>query len=238
MNAPFQATRWTLIARSRGGGTSAKAALSDLCAAYYAPVVAFLRSEGRTEDAARDLAHGFFARLLEGGRLEQAEEGRGRFRSYLLGALKHFLSDQRDHAMAAKRGGGVEHAPIEDTGEGSAPGLQIEDARIPAPDAAFDRQWAISLLDSALRDLEAEMTADNKQRAFELLKPWLTGDPEAASQASISGELTMSVDAVKQAVLRLRKRFRALVKKRIADTVEGTAQADEEFQHLMSALRR
>ncbi|MES2596124.1 MAG: ECF-type sigma factor [Verrucomicrobiota bacterium] len=237
MNSPFQATRWTLIARSRGGDTSAKAALSDLCAAYYAPVVAFLRSEGRTDDAARELAHGFFARLLEGGSLEQAEEGRGRFRSYLLGALKHFLSDQRDRTMAAKRGGGAEHTPLDAFGEGSAPGLQIEDAKVATPDAAFDRQWAISLLDSALRDLEAEMLTEGKQSAFVLLKPWLTGDPEAASQASIAEALQMSVDAVKQAVLRLRKRFRALVKKRIADTVEGTAQADEEFQHLMSALR-
>ncbi|GEP44230.1 RNA polymerase sigma factor [Brevifollis gellanilyticus] len=238
MNSPFQATRWTLIARSRGGDTSAKAALSDLCAAYYAPVVAFLRSEGRTDDAARDLAHGFFARLLEGGKLEQAEQGRGRFRSYLLGALKHFLSDQRDRSTAAKRGGGAEHTPIDNTSESSSPGLQIQDDKMSAPDAAFDRQWAISLLDSALRDLDAEMMTEGKQRAFELLKPWLTGDPEAESQANIAKELGMSVDAVKQSVLRLRKRFRALVKKRIADTVEGSAQADEEFQHLMSALRR
>lgn len=238
MTSPFQATRWTLVVRSRGGDTSAKAALSDLCAAYYAPVVAFLRSEGRTDDAARELAHGFFARLLEGGSLENAEQGRGRFRSYLLGALKHFLFDQRDRAMAAKRGGGAEHTPIEAPGRTSAPGLQIEDARVPAPDAAFDRQWAISLLDCALRGLEAEMTAEGKQRPFELLKPWLTGDAEAASQASIGEELGMSVDAVKQSVLRLRKRFRAQMKRHIADTVEGAAQADEELQHLMAALRR
>jgi len=238
MTSPFQATRWTLVVRSRGGDTSAKSALSDLCAAYYAPVVAFLRSEGRTDDAARELAHGFFARLLEGGSLEQAEQGRGRFRSYLLGALKHFLLDQRDRARAAKRGGGAEHAPLEASDDSSPAGLQIADASAPAPDAAFDRQWAISLLDSALRDLEAEMIADGKQRPFELLKPWLTGDAEAASQASIAEELGMSVDAVKQSVLRLRKRFRTQMKRHIADTVEGSAQADEELQHLMAALRR
>lgn len=238
MTSPFQATRWTLVVRSRGGDTSAKSALSDLCAAYYAPVVAFLRSEGRTDDAARELAHGFFARLLEGRSLEQAEQGRGRFRSYLLGALKHFLLDQRDRATAAKRGGGVEHAPLEAPGDSSAPGFQIADTSVPAPDAAFDRQWAISLLDGALRALEAEMIAEGKQRPFELLKPWLTGDAEAASQASISEELGMSVDAVKQAVLRLRKRFRAQMKRHIADTVEGAAQAEEELQHLMAALRR
>jgi hypothetical protein len=107
-----------------------------------------------------------------------------------------------------------------------------------APDSDFDRQWAISLLDSALRDLESEMSAEGKSAMFALLKPWLTGDADAASQASIADTLGMSADAVKQSVLRLRKRFRALVKKRIADTVEGEAQAEEELQHLMSALRR
>jgi len=237
MTSPFQATRWTLVSRSRGGDTEAKLALSELCEAYYEPVVVFLRREGRGDDAARELAHGFFARLLEGGALERAEQGRGRFRSYLLGALKHFLADQKDHAMAAKRGGGVTHEPVESPGSTSAPGLQIADTHAAAPDAAFDRQWAISLLASALNDLEAEMLADGKARLFELLKPWLTGDADAASQSSIADELSMSTDAVKQSVLRLRKRFRALVKKRIADTVEGSAQADEEFQHLMAALR-
>lgn len=238
MTSPFQATRWTLVNRSRGDDTSAKAALSDLCEAYYAPVIVFLKREGRSEDAARELAHGFFARLLEGGALENAEQGRGRFRSYLLGALKHFLADQRDHVMAAKRGGGMEHTILDSPGSTSAPGLQIADSHMTAPDAAFDRQWAISLLGSALRDLESEMSAENKQHSFELLKPWLTGDAEAAGQACIAESLGMSTEAVKVAVHRLRKRFRTLVKKRIADTVEGAAQADEEFQHLMAALRR
>ncbi|MEQ1751680.1 MAG: ECF-type sigma factor, partial [Prosthecobacter sp.] len=189
MTSPFQATRWTLVIRSRGDDTSAKAALSDLCEAYYAPVIVFLKREGRGEDAARELAHGFFARLLEGGALENADQERGRFRSYLLGALKHFLTDQRDHAMAAKRGGGVEHTELDSPGSTSAPGLQMADSHMTAPDAAFDRQWAISLLDSALRDLEAEMLAESKQRSFELLKPWLTGDAEAASQASVAESL-------------------------------------------------
>jgi DNA-directed RNA polymerase specialized sigma24 family protein len=238
MTSPFQATRWTLVSRSRGDDASAKAALSELCAAYYEPVVVFLRREGRGDDAARELAHGFFAGLLEGGALRNAEEQRGRFRSYLLGALKHFLADQRDRAMAAKRGGGVEHFQVDADATTSAPGLQIADLHAAAPDAAFDRQWAISLLASALSDLEKEMLADGKRRLFEELKPWLTGDADAACQASIAEMLEMSTEAVKQSVLRLRKRFRALVKKRIADTVEGTAQAEEEFQHLMAALRQ
>ncbi len=238
MTSPFQDTRWTLVSRSRGADVMAKTALSELCAAYYEPVVVFLRSEGRTDDAARELAHGFFARLLEGGRLERAEQERGRFRSYLLGALKHFLADQRDRAMAAKRGGGVDHLQVDVDASTSAPGLQIVDANATAPDAAFDRQWAISLLASALNDLESEMVEEGKQVLFERLKPWLTGDVGADSQASVAESLEMSADAVKQTVHRLRKRFRVLVKKRIADTVEGSAQAEEEWQHLMAALRQ
>jgi DNA-directed RNA polymerase specialized sigma24 family protein len=238
MTSTFLDTRWTLVSRSRGDGTVAKAALSDLCAAYYEPVVVFLRREGRGDDAARELAHGFFARLLEGGNLDLAEQARGRFRSYLLGALKHFLADHRDHAMAAKRGGGVDHLQVDADASTSALGLQIVDANVTAPDTAFDRQWAISLLASALNDLESEMIEDGRQMLFERLKPWLTGDTGPDSQASASESLGMSTDAVKQSVHRLRKRFRALVKKRIADTVEGGAQADEEFQHLMAALRQ
>jgi DNA-directed RNA polymerase specialized sigma24 family protein len=238
MTSPFQDTRWTLVSRSRGADVMAKTALSELCAAYYEPVVVFLRSEGRTDDAARELAHGFFARLLEGGRLERAEQERGRFRSYLLGALKHFLADQKDHVMAAKRGGGVDHLQVDAEASTSAPGLQIVDANATAPDAAFDRQWAISLLASALSDLESEMVRDGKQALFERLKPWLTGDAGADHQANAAESLEMSADAVKQAVHRLRKRFRALVKKRIADTVEGSAQAEAEWQHLMAALRQ
>ncbi len=237
MTSPFQATRWTLVVRSRGDDTPAKAALSELCEAYYEPVVVFLRREGRGDDAARDLAHGFFARLLEGGALEQAEQVRGRFRSYLLGALKHFLADQRDHGMAAKRGGRVEHVSVDVDASTSAPGLQVADSGVAGPDAEFDRQWAISLLDSALRDLESELTAEGKAAVFDLLKPWLTGDADAASQSNIGEALGISTDAVKVSVHRLRKRFRALVKKRIADTVEGAAQAQEEWQHLMAALR-
>ena len=107
----FHPTRWTLVLRASGGGAEAEAALSDLCAAYYAPVVAFLRRDGRGEDAAREKAHAFFASVLASG-VGAPERERGRFRSYLLGALKHFLSKHRDAALAEKRGGGAEHIPL------------------------------------------------------------------------------------------------------------------------------
>src|SRR6185503_10752876 len=103
----FAATRWTLVLRARGESVEARAALSELCEAYYQPVLRFLRREGREEDAARELAHEFFSRILESGGFDEADPGRGRFRSYLLGALKHFLADQRKREHRLKRGGGV-----------------------------------------------------------------------------------------------------------------------------------
>jgi hypothetical protein len=120
----------------------------------------------------------------------------------------------------------------------SAPGVQFIDPNAATPDAAFDRQWAITLLESALRDLESEMIAENKGRVFELLKPWLTGDAEALNQAVVADELGMKSETLKVQVYRLRKLIRAAGRKRIADTVSGATQASEELQHLMAALRR
>ncbi len=109
----FAATRWTLVLRAKGEDTAARAALSELCAAYYAPVVAFLRPRSASDDAARERAHAFFAQVLEGRALTGADPARGRFRSYLLGALKHFLADARDRSATAKRGGGIEPVPLD-----------------------------------------------------------------------------------------------------------------------------
>jgi len=236
MTSSFQPTHWTLVVRSQGGDTTAKAALSELCTTYYTPVIAFLKREGRSEDTAREIAHGFFQKLLAGGALEKADQERGRFRSYLLGALKHYLTDQRDRTMAAKRGGGVEHIYWNTPSSTSAPGLQLTDEKSVPPDLAFDRQWAITVLDDTLHDLKSEMRSEGKIDLFKLIKPWLTGDADATSQASIAAQLGMSADSVKTAVHRLRKRFRTLMKKRISDTLEDSAQTEEELTHLKMAL--
>jgi len=236
MTSSFQPTHWTLVVRSQGGDTTAKAALSELCTTYYTPVIAFLKREGRSEDTAREIAHGFFQKLLAGGALEKADQERGRFRSFLLGALKHYLTDQRDRTMAAKRGGGVEHIYWNTPSSTSAPGLQLTDEKSVPPDLAFDRQWAITVLDDTLHDLESEMRSEGKIDLFKLIKPWLTGDADATSQASIAAQLGMSADSVKTAVHRLRKRFRTLMKKRISDTLEDSAQTEEELTHLKMAL--
>ena len=237
MTSSFYDTRWTLVSRSRGSDTRAKAALSELCEAYYAPVVAFLRRDGRAEDAARDLAHDFFAKLLAGDAINGADPLRGRFRSYLLSALKRFAADQRDHDHAAKRGGGQVHAVIENHDSSTGAGLQIADMNVEAPDAAFDRQWALTLLARALATLEAELRDSGKGHHFDTLKSWLTADADATPQAEAAAKLGISEDAVKVAIHRLRKRFRDAVKAEIAQTVSDSGNVREELDALMAALR-
>ncbi|MBE2286144.1 MAG: sigma-70 family RNA polymerase sigma factor [Prosthecobacter sp.] len=231
MTSSFHDTRWTLVSRSRGSDTQAAAALNELCEAYYAPVVAFLRRSGREDDAARELAHDFFAKLLAGGAMDGARPERGKFRSYLLGALKHFAADQRDKKRAEKRGGGVEHAEIDAEHE-------MADLAAESPDWAFDRQWALTVLARSLSRLEAEMTAEGKDAHFEALKPWLTTDSDSTPQATAAEKLGMSIEAVKVAIHRLRKRFRDSVKAEIGQTVSEAGSVREELDALMSALRK
>ncbi|WP_395753459.1 RNA polymerase sigma factor [Prosthecobacter sp.] len=238
MTHSFHDTRWTLVSRSRGDDAQARVALSELCAAYYAPVVAFLRRDGRVEDVARDLAHDFFAKLLAGGAIDGADPLRGKFRSYLLTALKRFAADRRARDHAAKRGGGQVHAVIEHEADATGAGLQIADATVDAPDAAFDRQWALTVLARAMGRLESEMRAEGKSDHFDALKPWLTAEADATPQSEAAAKLSMSVEAVKVAIHRLRKRFREAVKEEIAQTVGQAGDVREELDALMGALRR
>lgn len=245
--AAFVTTHWTRVLEARGDSPEAQAALSDLCAAYYAPVLAFLRRSGRDEDAARELAQEFFARLLARRGLDTVEPGRGRFRSFLLGAVKHFLADHHDRASAAKRGAGLAPLSLEaqstgDTTHGSggmnSAFLQIPDLTTTAPDTFFDRQWALTILDHALAALAAEHSAAGKADHLETLKPWLTGDTDQLSQADAARRLNVNEGAVKVAIHRLRKRFRELVKAEIAQTVGPEGDVRDELNYLLEVLSR
>ena len=237
--AAFVTTHWTRVLEARGDSPEAQAALGDLCAAYYAPVLAFLRRSGRDEDGARDLAQEFFARLLTRRGLDTVEPGRGRFRSFLLGAVKHFLADQHDRAHAAKRGGGHEPVPLDARpASDTTTTLQIPDPAAAVPDTFFDRQWALTILDRALAALAAEHDAADKANHFETLKPWLTGDSENLSQADAARRLDMNEGAVKVAIHRLRKSFRELVKAEIAQTVGNGADVQTELSYLLEVLSR
>ena len=228
----FATTHWTRVLAARGDSPEARAALGDLCAAYYAPVRAFIRRGARDDDAARDATQEFFAQLLAKDGLATLEQGRGRFRSFLLGAVKHFLADQRDRARAAKRGSGVEPLPLASATD-TSPGLDVADAAEASPDLVFDRQWALTLLDRAVRQLGEEFAATDKHAQFETLKPWLTGEP-GAPQSEAAARLGLNENAVKVAIHRLRRRFRELVKTEIAQTV---ADADEQHAELDYLIR-
>lgn len=231
----FATTQWTRVLAAKGESSEAQAALSDLCAAYYAPVFAFIRRDARDEDAARDLTQEFFARLLARHGFATVEPDRGSFRSFLLGAVKHFLADMRDHARAAKRGGGQTPLPLA-PGTDTSPGLDPPDPSAPEPERLFDRQWAFTLLERALAALASEHAATGKAAQFAVLKPWLTGDMASLSQAVAAARLGMNEGAVKVAVHRLRRRFRELVKREIAQTTSDPSQIQEELRYLVEVL--
>jgi RNA polymerase sigma factor (sigma-70 family) len=231
----FAPTRWTLVLRARGESPEAKVALSELCEAYYQPVLRFLRREGRDEDAARECTQEFFARVLARGGFGGVDPGRGRFRSYLLGALKHFLADLRDGERREKRGGGIAPEPLAPATD-TSPGFEVPDPAGRPPDAWFDREWALAVMDRALAALAAEFRAGDKANQFETLKPWLVGETSALSQADAATRLGLSEGAVKVAVHRLRRRFRDLVKAEIAHTLPTPDDIDDELRHLIAAL--
>lgn len=235
-SADFATTRWTCVLRARGQSAEAREALNDLCTAYYRPVQSFIRYTIHRDDAADDLTQEFFTRVLTGRAFEQADPLRGRFRSYLLGAVKHFLHDVRDQERAAKRGGEVTHVPL-DVGTDTHPGLDVADPNALAPEAAFQKQWALTLLDRSLRQLQSEMTQADKGTLFETLKPWLTGNV-IQSQAEAAIQLGMNENAIKVAIHRLRRRFREIVVAEIAQTVADPADQQAELDELIAILGR
>jgi len=234
--ATFVTTRRTQVLTARGESPEAQQALGQLCEAYWMPVFRFIRRSNYADDLAGDLTQEFFAQLLTHG-LDRVEQGKGRFRSYLLGAVKHFLADQLDHANAAKRGGGRNPLPLAMIeASNTTASFQITDPRSPLPDAFFDRQWALNVIDRALKALSAELASTGKDRYFEILKPWLAGETAPLAQTDAARALGLSEGAIKVAIHRLRKRFRDLVKEEIAGTVDQNVTVQEELRYLLEAL--
>lgn len=233
--APFLTTRWTRVCLAKADSEDGRRALADLCDAYYEPVVAYLRSVLRDGDAARDMSHAFFAHMLGGGTIHTADPERGRFRFYLLGAVKHFAAHQREAETRQKRGGGI--APLSlDADTATSPALNVaEDARL-SPEAAFDRQWAITVLARAAQALGVECAAQGKSALFDHLRPSLLGESGYGDQAAVAQALGLSAAAVKVTVHRLRQRFRQCVKAEIAGTLKDAAAIEDEMRSLLAAL--
>ena len=227
----FRTTRWTQVSRAKADSPEGHRALTELCTAYYEPVATFLRHDLRDADAARELAHDFFAHMLAGGTIDRAGQERGRFRSYLLGAVKHFLAHQREARRRLKRGGGVQNISLNETEACSVP-----DAGVLSPDAAFDRQWALTVVAHALAALRRECAAEGRADFFELVKPWLTGDAAHGDQAALAAGCGLNANALKVAVHRLKRRFRQLLKAEVAGTLDDPALVEAEMRALFAAL--
>lgn len=233
--ARFQTTRWSLIQAAVGqDSAAARDALATLCEAYWYPVYAFVRRSGNDPDEARDLTQGFFARLLEKRDIGSADPARGRFRGFLLGSVRHFVANERDRARALKRGGGQPLLSIDYT---DAEGRYLVEPADPAtPESLFLRQWALTVVDSALKRLAEEYGAQGKQRLFRRLQQTLAGTAPDASRRELAEELGMSEAALNVTVHRLRRRFRHCLKEEVAQTLADPGDTDDELGQLLSAL--
>jgi len=233
--APFHTTRWTRVCLAKADSDDGRRALADLCDAYYEPVVAYLRGVLRDADAARDMSHAFFAEMLAGGTIHTADPERGRFRFYLLGAVKHFLAHQREADMRLCRGGGVRPLSL-DADSPESPALNVPTNARLSPEAAFDRQWAVTVLARAMEALQAGCAAEGKSALFDHLRPWLLGESGYGDQAATADTLGLSASAMKVTVHRMRHRFRQCVKDEIAGTLKDAATVEDEMRSLLAAL--
>lgn len=227
----FSTTCWTQVVASHGDSSLAAEALSELCRDYYEPIVAFIRYSERDADSARDLAHSFFAHVLEGHAFDGADRNRGRFRSYLLGAVKHFLAQNHVKAKRLRRGGDAEMVALDESA-GELPNHSI------SPDDNFDRRWASTVLDRALDALKCECDENDIGDLFQYLRPWLTGDATYGNQADLAERIQMDPNTLKSHVSRLRKQFRRCVREEVARTLADPAQTEEEMQALLAVLRK
>jgi len=229
----FHTTRWTLICEAQGDSPEGQQALADLCAAYYAPVHAYITRTAHDLGDPRDLTQDFFARLLAGSSICGAMPRRGKFRAYLLGAVKHFLSDVRDRLAAGKRGSAHVHTPLDELSEVSLGALPAE---APASDAWFDRQWGRAVLDQALGSVAREHELNGKAREFEILKQWLVGELPTACREAAAQQLGLTQGAFKAAIHRLRVRFRDHLKAQVQHTVSTNEEFREELRYLIEVI--
>jgi RNA polymerase sigma-70 factor (ECF subfamily) len=231
----FRTTHWSLVIDAgQRGEKSAEAALAELCQHYWYPLYAYVRRRVGDMSEAQDLTQEFFARLLEKNVLAAASQERGRFRSFLLAAMKNFLANEWDKAKAAKRGGGRRPSPLMfDTAESR---LSFEPTHDLTPERLYERQWALTLLELVVDRLEREFAAAGKQAQFATLRPAIAGSQVAIDYAAAASQLNMSEDAVRQAAHRLRRRYREILREELAQTVADRADVDDEIRALFETL--
>jgi RNA polymerase sigma-70 factor (ECF subfamily) len=231
----FTTTHWSLVLNARDPASPlATEALEKLCRTYWYPLYVYVRGQGEGDETAKDLTQGFFARLLEKNYLAQVQRERGKFRSFLLAALKHFLADEWDKARAQKRGGGQTLISLDDsTGEDR---YRLEPAEAMDAEKLFERRWALTLLEQARARVREEYLKAGKSALYDRLDALEPGDQNAPSYAQVAVELGLTESAVKSAVFRMRQRYRELVREEVANTVENPTEVDAEIRYLISVI--
>jgi RNA polymerase sigma-70 factor (ECF subfamily) len=235
----FTSTRWTIVldaGKSQAPSHDALNALSELCRLYWRPIFLFLRRQGSNPDDAQDLTQGFFAHLIKSRAYAQADPEKGRFRSFLLGALKHFVAHERSHDRAQKRGGGMILGTL-DTASIAEADARATGASYWSPDHVYDREWAETLLRQALDRLAEECSLAGKEELFKQLNSHLSVSSEAAiPYDDLSVRLGRPVTTLRSDVARLRSRYRAILREEVSGTVANASEVDAELRHLCEVL--
>ena len=231
----FVTTHWSVVLEAQGESLAAQEALERLCRMYWRPIYAFIRRRGVAPPEAEDLTQGFFASLLEHRNLDAVRKERGRLRSYLLGALKYFLADERRRGMAIKRGKGQYLIPLEELRADVR--VETEPADPVTAELIYERRWASTLLERVFNLLKAEYQRAGNAALFDSLKQLLAGEPDSPSQAEIAAELRTTENAVRQAFHRFRRRYQSLLRKEIAHTVATPGDIEDELRHLIAVVR-
>ncbi len=230
----FVTTHWSIVlTAARSDTPRARAALETLCQTYWPPLYAYVRRRGYSPEDAQDLTQAFFAKLLERKAVGGVAPEKGRFRSFLLASLNHFLSDEWDKARAQKRGGGKIIFHDLQNAETRLGEIAVENF---TPERAFEHRWAITLLEQVYQRLGKEYRVQGRGTLFDALRTTLAGASDAAPYAELARQLDISEGAVKVAVHRLRQRYRALLRDTIADTVSGPDEVEDELRYLFRTL--
>jgi len=232
--AIFATTHWSVVLAAQAAHTPhAAEALEKLCRTYWYPLYAYVRREGSSAADAQDLTQEFFARLLEKNYLSQVERQKGKFRSFLLAALRHFLADQRDRARTVKRGGGADCLSLD--AHSAEERYRFEPADRMDAEKIYERRWAMTLLEQALTRLRDENVAAGRAELFERLRDFVAGESDV-SCGEAAAQLGLTESAVKSVLHRLRQRYRELVREEVAHTVADLAEIDAEIRHLIAVM--
>jgi RNA polymerase sigma factor (sigma-70 family) len=232
---PFTTTHWSVVLEAQSESPAAQEALEKLCRVYWRPIYSFVRRQGIAPEEAEDVTQAFFADLLENKSLTAVRKEKGRFRSYLLGALKYFLADERRRAMAIKRGKGQRLIALEALSADERAKMERTDPV--TAEQIYERRWASTVLEHVLGLLKNEYVVAGNAALFDSLKQLLPDEPGSPSQADIAGQLGITANAVRQAFHRFRQRYQLLLREEIAHTVATPGDIEDELRHLIAVVR-